>query len=114
MYFVTAISAEIAALDTGVFPGWQRTDQQFNVYALAGAPASSSTVWRFFSTIFSPRSSHFYTANVVEYNALVNGTGWQLEGTVFSRPMAASNGTLPYGSILTYRMCNHGMDGAPK
>ena len=33
-----------------------------NVYPLAGAPASSSTVWRFFSTIFAPKSSHFYTA----------------------------------------------------
>jgi probable HAF family extracellular repeat protein len=113
MYFVTAISAEIAALDSGAFPGWQRTGKQFNVYPLAGAPASSTTVFRFFSTIFDPKSSHFYTANVTEYNALVNGNGWQLEGPVFSTPMAAGDGTCPGGSIPIYRMYNNGMGGAP-
>jgi hypothetical protein len=113
-YFVTASPAEIAALDGGAFGGlWKRTGQQFNVYTLAGAPASSSTVWRFFSTIFAPKSSHFYTANVVEYNALVNGIGWQLEGPVFSTPMPASNGACSVGSIPIYRMYNNGQGGAP-
>jgi len=113
-YFVTAGVAEIAALDGGAFGGlWKRTGQQFNVYPLAGAPPSSSTVWRFFSTIFDPESSHFYTANVVEYNALVNGVGWQLEGPVFSTPMPALDGTCPAGSIPIYRMYNNGMGGAP-
>ena len=113
MYFVTAIPAEIAALDAGVFPGWQRTGQQFTVYDLATAPASSSTVWRFYSTIFSPKSAHFYTANVAEYNALVNGIGWQLEGPVFSTPLPDSNGNCPAGSIPIYRLYNNGMGGAP-
>jgi len=113
-YFVTAAPAEIAALDGGAFGGvWQRTGQQFNVYPLAGAPLSSSTVYRFFSTIFDPKSAHFYTANVAEYNALVNGMGWQLEGPVFSTPMPASDGTCPAGSIPIYRMYNNGMGGAP-
>jgi Repeat of unknown function (DUF5648) len=115
-YFVTASPAEIAALDGGAFGGlWKRTGQQFNVYLLAGAPASSSTVWRFFSTIFAPKSSHFYTANVAEYNTLVaeNGIGWQLEGPVFSTPMPASDGTCPAGSIPIYRMYNNGQGGAP-
>jgi hypothetical protein len=115
-YFVTAAADEIAALDGGAFNGlWKRTGQQFNVYALANAPASSSTVWRFFSTIFDPKSSHFYTANVDEYNALVaeNGTGWQLEGPVFSTPMPAADGSCPSGSIPIYRMYNNGQGGAP-
>jgi hypothetical protein len=113
-YFLTAGPAEIAALDGGAFGGaWQRTGQQFNVYPLAGAPASSSTVFRFFSTIFAPKSSHFYTANVAEYNALVNGVGWQLEGPVFSTPLPALDGTCPAGSIPIYRMYNNGMGGAP-
>src|SRR5947207_12619943 len=56
MYFVTAFPNEIAALDGGAFGGvWQRTGQQFNVYALDGAPASSSRVSRFISTMFSPK-----------------------------------------------------------
>jgi len=113
MYFVTAIAAEIAALDGGTFPGWQRTGLQFNVYPLAGAPASSSTVWRFYSTTFSPKSAHFYTADVAEYNALVTGVGWQLEGPVFSTPIPASDGTCPLGSIPIYRMYNNGQGGAP-
>ena len=113
-YFVTAAPAEIAALDGGAFGGaWKRTGQQFNVYTLAGAPASSSTVYRFFSTIFDPSSSHFYTANVAEYNALVSGVGWQLEGPVFSTPQPATDGSCPAGSIPIYRMYNNGMGGAP-
>lgn len=113
-YFLTADPNEIAFLDNGGFNGvWQRTGQEFNVHPLAAAPASSSTVYRFFSTIFSPKSAHFYTANVAEYNALVNGIGWQLEGPVFSTPMPASDGTCPAGSIPIYRMYNNGMGGAP-
>jgi hypothetical protein len=115
-YFVTALPGEIAALDGGAFGGvWKRTGEQFNVYPLAGAPASSAPVWRFFSTVFAPKSSHFYTDNVAEYNALVaeNGVGWQLEGPVFSTPMPALDGTCPAGTIPVYRMYNNGMGGAP-
>jgi hypothetical protein len=97
-YFVTPSASEIASLDGGAFGGvWKRTGRQFNVYDLANAPASSSTVWRFFSTIFDPKSAHFYTASVAEYNALVQGVGWQLEGRVFSTPLPDSNGNCPAG-----------------
>lgn len=116
MYFVTALPDEIAALDAGAFGGvWTRTRQQFNVYALEGAPASSSTVWRFFSTMFDPKSSHVYTANEAEYNALVSGAvaGWQLEGPVFSAPLPADDGMCPAGTIPVYRLYNNGMGGAP-
>ena len=115
-YFVTAAPDEIAALDGGAFGGvWRRTGQQFKVYSLAGAPVSSSTVWRFFSTIFSPKSSHFYTASSSDYNALVSGAiaGWQLEGSAFSTLMPASDGSCPSGSIPVYRLYNNGMGGAP-
>ena len=115
-YFVTAIPGEIAALDGGAFGGvWKRTGVQFNVYATANAPAGTPTVWRFFSTIFAPKSSHFYTAIVSEYNALVNGTiaGWELEGPVFSVPLPAGGGTCPAASIPVYRVYNNGMGGAP-
>jgi hypothetical protein len=115
-YFVTANPGEIAALDGGAFGGvWRRTGQQFNVYTLQGGAIASSPVWRFFSTIFAPRSSHFYTANPAEYNALVNGViaGWQFENSAFNTPMPASNGTCPTGSIPIYRMYNNGMGGAP-
>ena len=80
MYFVTAIPNEISLLDAGHFVGWQRTGYQFNVYPnTAATKAAGSTVWRFFSTTFNPKSSHFYTANIVEYNALLANPNWQLE-----------------------------------
>ena len=116
MYFVTALPNEIAALDGGAFGGvWTRTGRQFNVYALEGAPASSSTVWRFLSTMFAPKSSHVYIANELEYDALESGTiaGWQLEGAVFSAPLPAGDGTCAAGSIPVYRLYNNHMSGAP-
>src|SRR6185369_7646365 len=36
-YFITAIPGEIAQLDAGVFSGWARTGQAFDVYAGTGA-----------------------------------------------------------------------------
>ena len=116
MYFVTALPNEIAALDGGAFGGvWARTGQQFNVYALEGAPASSSTVYRFVSTMFADKSSHVETASVAEYDALVSGAiaGWQLEGAVFSAPLPASDGTCPEGTTPVYRFYNNDMGGAP-
>ena len=116
MYFVTALPNEIAVLDGGAFGGvWKRTGQQFNVYALDGAPSFSSTVWRFFSTMFSPKSSHVYTANEDEYDELTSGdiAGWSLEGSVFSAPLPSSDGTCSAGTIPVYRLYNNAMGGAP-
>src|SRR5437660_12727213 len=57
-YFITAIADEISKLDAGVFVGWARTGQSFNVYTIAGA--GLVPVCRFFTTAFPPTSSHFY------------------------------------------------------
>ena len=113
MYFVTAISAEIAALDNGTFAGWQRTGYQFNVYASAGAPASALPVNRFFSTAFAPKSSHFYTASTLEYNTLLANPDWELEGPVFNIPLPANDGSCAAGTIPVYRLYNNGIGGAP-
>src|SRR4029453_15296937 len=114
LYFVTALPHEIAGFGGGVFGSvWTRTGQQFNVYALEGAPASSFTVSRFFSTMFDPKSSHVYTANDPEYNALVGPTiaGWQLEGPVFNAPLPVHKGKCPARTIPVYRLYNNGMGG---
>jgi len=113
-YFVTSSPTEILALDGGGFGGvWKRTGEQFNVYPLDDASPTSSTVWRFFTTTFSPTSSHFYTANIGEYMALINGADWRLEGPVFRAPMPAKDGTCPVRSTPVYRMYNNGMGGVP-
>jgi hypothetical protein len=113
MYFVTAIADEISKLDAGVFVGWQRTGLQFNVYDMNGAPGSAAAVYRFFSTTFSPKSSHFYTANLAEYNSLLGNRNWQPEGQVFNTPLPAADGTCPAGTIPIYRLYNNGIGGAP-
>ena len=113
-YFVTAIPQEIAALDGGAFGGvWKRTGQQFNVYSSANAPAAAGPVWRFFSTTFAPKSSHFYTGIVSEYNSLLANPDWQLEGPAFNTPMPAVDGTCSAGSVPIYRLYNQNMGGAP-
>jgi hypothetical protein len=112
-YFVTAIADEIAKLDNGTFVGWQRTGLSFNVYAVAGAPAGSSTVHRFFSTSFAPRSSHFYTANPTEFAAVLANPNWQYEGDVFNVPMPSADGSCPAGTLPVYRLYNNGQGGAP-
>jgi hypothetical protein len=113
MYFVTAIPAEIAALDSGMFAGWQRTGYQFNVYASAGAPTSALPVFRFFSTAFAAKSSHFYTATAQEYETLLANPDWQLEGPVFNIPMPDNNGACPAGTMPIYRLYNNSVGGAP-
>jgi len=70
-------------------------------------------VWRFFSTSFDPKSSHFYTANVPEYNALLTNPNWKLEGPVFATPMPAADGTCPAGTLPIYRLYNNGQGGVP-
>jgi hypothetical protein len=112
-YFVTAIPGEITKLDNGTFAGWARTGLSFNVYATGGAPAGASTVFRFFSTSFAPKSSHFYTANPTEYNALLANPNWQLEGAVFSVVMPAADGTCAAGTLPVFRMYNNGQGAAP-
>jgi mono/diheme cytochrome c family protein len=112
-FFITAIAAEIAALDNGTFAGWQRTGLSFNVYAAAGAPAASAIVYRFFSTSFTPKSSHFYTANPTEYQSVLTNPNWQFEGEVFNVLMPGIDGLCPAGSIPVYRLYNNGQGGAP-
>jgi mono/diheme cytochrome c family protein len=113
-YFVTAIQAEINALDSGVFGAWMRTGLAFNVYPTAGAPAGSVPVCRFFSTAFDPKSSHFYSAIPVECNALMTTAGWQFEAYVFNvLPPAVADGSCPAGTLPVYRLYNNGQGGAP-
>jgi len=65
-YFITADSAEIQGLDSGVHPGWVRTGLTFLAYSDPSvAPAGVSPVCRFY---LLPQfgDSHFYSANPAE------------------------------------------------
>jgi hypothetical protein len=70
-------------------------------------------VYRFFSTSFSPKSSHFYTANEGEYAAVLANPDWQYEGQVFNVVTPAADGSCPAGTIAVYRLYNNGQGAAP-
>ena len=110
-YFVTNIADEIAKLDNGTFVGWARTGESFNVYATA--QPGSAAVCRFFSTAFSPKSSHFYTPDVAECGAVKQNPDWQFEAAVFAVLPPDAQGTCPAATTAVYRMYNNGQGAAP-
>ena len=65
-YFVTADRGEIAALDGGQFPGWQRTSLSFKVLDPATAVAGVVPVCRFYGSPQAGLDSHFYSASSTE------------------------------------------------
>jgi hypothetical protein len=110
-YFITAIDAEISALDAGRFIGWTRTGLGFDVFQ--STVTGTSPVCRFFSTAFAPKSSHFYTPDVNECAIVKLNASWSFEGQVFSLALPSATGTCPAGTVPLYRMYNNGKGGAP-
>lgn len=110
-YFITAVPAEIAALDNGTFPGWARTGQSFNVYS--NASLDSSIVCRFFSTAFGPRSTHFYSSDPGECSIVGHSGDWELEGDVMTIAVPDGAGDCAAGTQPVYRLYNNGQGGAP-
>jgi len=111
-YFETAFPDEIAALDGGAFGGaWQRTGQTFKVWPQANGSASPTC--RFFSVVFAPKSSHFYTPFASECAILKTESAWQYEAIAFYIMLADTNGLCGAGTVPLYRLYNNGMGGAP-
>src|SRR5262249_18441638 len=108
---ITAIADEINKLDAGVFVGWARTGQAFNVYSAAGAGLVS--VCRFFTIAFPPTSSHFYAPRGLGCEGTFANKDWQFEGDVFYSPLPDAGGTCPTGTVPVYRLYNNGQGGAP-
>jgi glucose/arabinose dehydrogenase len=110
-YFTTPLSSEIAALDAGTIAGWTRTGQSFRVDTV-GAPRTTS-MCRFFSTSFAPKSSHFYTPFANECELVKESPDWIFEGEVFAVTSALANGMCPSGLFPLYRLYNDGKGSAP-
>jgi len=110
-YFVTANPDEVAKLDAGVFAGWTRTGQSFNVLPLDAQNAAN--MCRFFSVSFAPKSSHFYTPYADECAAVKLNPDWQFEAEVFAVFLPDANGGCPPGTLALYRLYNDGQGGAP-
>ena len=73
----------------------------------------TSSVCRFFSAAFAPKSSHFYTPLDTECRLVRDNADWTFEGKVFSFVIPASDGTCTSGSEPIYRMYNNGKGAAP-
>jgi len=115
-YFVTALPVEIAALDAGVFAGWARSGQSFQVYP-THTYCSAANACRFWSgQTFEPKSSHFYTPYPTECAYLQQQGVWQYEGDAFALVMPAGpagQGNCRPPTQPLYRTYNNGMSGAP-
>jgi hypothetical protein len=113
-YFVTAIPAEIAALDGGQFPGWQRTGLSFQVYDTSTALAGVVPVCRFYGLPSAGLDSHFYSASVDECAEVKQKFpfAWKLESDdVFEVFLPdPATGQCPAGSIPIYRAWNNRVD----
>ena len=109
-YFISALQADIAALDSGKFPGWARTGKTFGAHlaAIAGA----SPVCRFY---LPPANgdSHFYSASPAECGDVKT----KFPSFVYESPNVmyiglpdASTGACPAGFAQVYRLWNKRAD----
>jgi hypothetical protein len=110
-YFVTADLGEIDKLDDGTFSGWTRSGAAFGIFPLA--TAGTSSVCRFFSTSFAPKSSHFYTPFADECAAVRTNADWQFEANVFAMKIPDPSGNCASDTAPLYRLYNDGRSGAP-
>jgi sugar lactone lactonase YvrE len=109
-YFISALPADIAALDSGNLGGWARTGHTFNAYA--GAAEGTSPVCRFY---LPPASgdSHFYSASPAEcaevaakFPAFVHESPDVMQ---IALPDLAT-GDCPAGLVKVYRLWNNRAD----
>jgi len=109
--FLTANPGEIAALDSGTIPGWQRTGVELWVH---DTPEPGLVpVCRFYSAAFAPRSSHFYTADPAECASVQGSHDWVYEGVAFYASPSGADGQCPADWWGVARWYNNGRGGAP-
>ena len=114
-YFITAIPKEISDLDTGVHPGWQRTQQSFKAYDSGSTGHTGRRpVCREYGNPAAGLDSHFYSANPNECYATLSKftNAWLLESSeVFQMDLPdTTTGACPAGDIPIYRVWNNRAD----
>ena len=108
-YFMTASPAEIADLDSGVHPGWERTGLRFLAYT--AQVAGTNPVCRFYQTP-GYGDSHFYSASPAECQAVIDNPakypGWTYESpSVFYIALPnTETGACPSGDVPVWRFFN--------
>ena len=118
-YFMTALAAEIAALDAGVFPGWNRTGEKLSgVYltdpSTGGVQAPITPVCRFYGLPSAGLDTHFFSASPAECAAVKAKWPdiWLLETpTAFYVYLPnTTDGSCPDGTVPVYRLYNNRLD----
>ena len=109
-YFISALDADINALDSGQFKGWQRTGLTFDAY-LTPAPGSSP-VCRFY---LPPASgdSHFYSASPAECNDVKTKFpqfAYEADDVFHIALPDVATGACPAGTKTVYRLWNNRVD----
>ena len=108
-YFMTASPTEIADLDSGVHPGWERTGLRFLSYAVQ--TPGTNPVCRFYRKP-GYGDSHFYSASPAECQAVVDNPdkypGWTEESPdVFYIALPdQATGSCPSGDVPVWRFFN--------
>ena len=111
-YFLTIDRNEIAALDSGLIPGWARTGEAFFAYA-PDRPIgpNMSPVCRFFGRPGAGQHSHFFSAYADECAAIAAWLPdqWLLESrNVFIVALPdADDGSCAAGTVPVYRLYNN-------
>jgi hypothetical protein len=110
-YFMTQNAAEIAMLDAGVPPGWQRTGRSFLAYRPGQTDSQLPHVQRFYA---AGSDTHFFAIDFADQFALNHGprsSSWSMEtenAFEIARPDPAGN--CAEGQVPVYRLWNRRAD----
>jgi len=107
-YFVSYVAKEIADLDTGVHPGWTRTQQSFRVFT--SATGQTSPVCRFYIPP-GKGDSHFYGRGVQECTETGQKNPTFInEDPQFFHVILPAAGVCPAATIPVYRVFDNRVD----
>lgn len=125
-YFMTTDVNEIALLDAGAFPGWERTGETLNVYAATTEKSDPvlAPVCRYYGLPGAGLDTHFFSAFDFECAAITQlwPTQWVLEtANAFDVVLPDAryavalhelpdDGTCPQGMLQVYRLYNNRAD----
>ena len=109
-YFISALPADIQALDSGQFPGWQRSGRTFK--AFPDATAGASPVCRFY---LPPPfgDSHFYSVSATECALVLQkypGFVYESANVMYLGMPDTASGACGSGTIPVYRVWDKRID----
>jgi hypothetical protein len=109
-YFMSALTPDIDALDSGALPGWRRTGNTFKAYA--AMQTGASPVCRFYLPV-TVGDSHFYSASPSECADVQRKfPSFVLESSavMYLALPNATTGACDAGTVPVYRVWNNRID----